>query len=66
MKIEICKRLFHATSRSEIPSELLEGRSLFFYRRSTLINADAGRAIACLMNYGRAPFWSNMNDNDLN
>ncbi|MEG3839149.1 hypothetical protein QT986_02910 [Microcoleus sp. herbarium14] len=28
------------------PSELLEGRSSFFYRRWTLINADVRRAIA--------------------
>jgi hypothetical protein len=43
-----------------------QGRSIFFHRRWTLINADARRAIARLMYYGRDPFWSNMNDNDLN
>ncbi|MEG3895761.1 MULTISPECIES: hypothetical protein [unclassified Microcoleus] len=33
-----------------------KGRSLFFYRRWTQINADVIRAIALLINYGRSPF----------
>ncbi|MEG3858431.1 hypothetical protein [Microcoleus sp. herbarium12] len=36
------------------PSGLLEGRSLFFYRRWTQINTDARRAIARWMNYERS------------